>query len=109
MFLGAESALQKFNLIPEAHKCFLYRDSPFISNFILRIQKMRDFCQTYNLQHILEVKEDKTNPEKITEDDQLKLNLEDLKKKYQRDNRELYHEAIKHNHRKMSDSGKLGS
>ena len=35
------------------------------------------------------------------------MNLEDLKKKYKRDNRELYHEAIKHNHRKMSDSGKL--
>ena len=70
---------------------------------------MRDFCQTYNLLYILEVKEDKTNPEEITEDHQLKLNLEDLKTKYQRDNRELYHEAIKHNHRKMSDSGKLGS
>ena len=68
---------------------------------------MPKFHQTNNLERILEVQEDKKEPEEITEEQLLKLNLEDLKKKYKRDNRELYHEAIKHNHRKMSDSGKL--
>ena len=68
---------------------------------------MPKFHQTNNLERILEVQEDKKESEEITEEQLLKLNLEDLKKKYKRDNRELYHEAIKHNHRKMSDSGKL--
>jgi len=72
---------------------------------------MPKFHQTNNLERISEVQEDKKNlediTEEITEEQLLKLNLEDLKKKYKRDNRELYHEAIKHNHRKMSDSGKL--
>ena len=68
---------------------------------------MPKFYRTYNLERISEVHEEKTKTEEITEDEQLKLNLEDLKKKYKRDNRELYHEAIKHNHRKMSDSGKF--
>ena len=74
---------------------------------------MPKFHQTNNLERISEVQEDKKNLEDITEEiteeqkNNLKLNIEDLKKKYKRDNRELYHEAIKHNHRKMSDSGKL--
>ena len=72
---------------------------------------MPKFHQTNNLERISEVQEDKKNlediTEEITEEQLVKLNIEDLKKKYKRDNRELYHEAIKYNHRKMSDSGKL--
>ena len=67
-----------------------------------------------HLKCILEVQEDtrnfENNTEEITEDtteDELfKLKLEDLKKKYKRDNREIYNEAIKYHHRRMSDSGK---
>ena len=44
--------------------------------------------------------------EDTTEDELFKLKLEDLKKKYKRDNREIYNEAIKYHHRRMSDSGK---
>ena len=40
---------------------------------------MPKFYRTYNLERISEVQEEKTKTEEITEDEQLKLNLEDLK------------------------------
>ena len=54
---------------------------------------MPKFHQTNNLERILEVQEDKKESEEITEEQKknLQLNLEDLKKKYKRDNRELYY------------------
>ena len=61
------------------------------------------------LKCILEVQEEDITEEiteDTTEDELFKLKLEDLKKKYKRDNREIYNEAIKYHHRRMSDSGK---
>ena len=72
--------------------------SNYFQIYFDNLEKMKKFHQTNNLERILEVQEDKKSLEDITEETteeqkkkNLKLNLEDLKKKYKRDNRELYY------------------